>query len=292
MKKALFAILAFVLLGFSTLVSARMCATGDLHYYVATGGSDLNDGSSSAPWETPSHAAAWVQTQIDLCGHNVTFHLSGDGCRPFAVTGPFVGALSAASVTFLGNVENPTLCTISAVGGNAIAMWENAAFRIRGLQLIATGCISDKPTSGIVVSDSRLYLTGVWFGYACWAHIHAIGNMTRVSWIGIEGGNAHITIIGNAPIGFLAEDKSQVNLNNATIHYYAAVEYSKAFAWADQASLLDFTGAAFVYNGFSVSGQRYVSEQAALIRTGGHVLPGDVGGITQTYGLVHPEPSP
>jgi hypothetical protein len=280
MRKLLGLALIGALIGFAAPVDARICASADLNYYVATGGSDLNDGSEAFPWETPTWAARWVQNNIDFCGKKVTIHLSGAGCRPFRVVGPYVGQVSPSSLVFLGDAVNPSNCTITAQTGAAISIWELAAVRLNGIQVSATQCGSNQ-ASGIIVQNARVYLAGVWFGFSCWAHLHALGNMTHVSWV---GGN--VIVHGSATFGFLAEDKAQVNLNGATISYYSAVGYTHAFAWASQAAVLDFTGVTFVRNGFSVTGRRYLSEQGALIRSGGNVLPGNVDGMTQTHGLV------
>ena len=284
-KRKRFHAIPLVLLLLAALIlplqaAARNCLAQDADYYVASGGSDTNDGSAAAPWATPTHAAIWVQQNLDLCSHRVTIYLSGDGCRPFTVVGPFVGARIPGSVRFVGNAVNPTLCRIVASSGAAIALWENAAVEVSGVQVDATGCATNQ-ASGFIVSDSRLYLAGVWFGFACWAQVHALGNTTRVSWV---GGN--IVVVGSAGFGILAEDKAQVNFNGATVNFFASVGYTHAFAYADQASVIDFTGASFIYNGFGVYGRRYVSEQGALIRTGGNVLPGNAAGLVQTYGLV------
>ena len=272
-------LLAVVMMVVTTNVVARTCATADLDYYVSTGGSDVNDGSESSPWATPSWAASWVQGNVDLCGHKVTFHLSGAGCQPFAVHGPFVGARSPAAVVFLGNAVNPSLCPITAPSGSGIALWEGAGITLNGIHVSVPSCASGG-TSGITVSDSRLYLAGVWFGPACWAQLQAL-NFAAVYWI-----SGNVIYTGGAAYSFLSEDKSQVHLNQAAVNFFASVSYSGAFAWADQASVIDFTGTSFIYNGFNVYGRRYVSEQHALIRSGGNQLPGNVEGLVQTYGLV------
>jgi len=278
--KRLFAAIVLLLLATSAFAQ-RTCLTGDQNYYAATGGSDTTgDGSAGSPWATPNTMIKWVQNHVDLCGHKVTLNISGDACQPFTVIGPFVGVTDLDSVTIMGNQINPTLCPITNTSGEpAIYLRQNASIAVNGVLVSSTVCGSQNHGSGIIVEYSRLYLMGLWFGSACFAHLQAIGNMTHVAFV-----SNNVIIYGNASYGFLAEDKAQVNLNNARIQYFISVTYHNDFAHADQASVIDFTGASFVYYNYSVSGRQFFVEQNALIRLGGNVLPGTTAGATDTYG--------
>jgi hypothetical protein len=260
---------------------SRTCLTTDTTYYAASGGSDTTgDGSSENPFATPNHMISKIQAEIDLCGKNVIFQLSGTACQPFTITGPFVGAKSAHSVKILGNVSSPSSKHISSTSyGPAVTVTEGAKVTLQGFKLSApSGSVPMQGSAIQVINGAHVFLAGITFGGCMWAHIHALhyGQVTYV------GGN--LIVQDGASYGFLAEDKSQMNFNGATLSYEATTGYGYAFVEANQSSCIDFIGTSFAYNGNTVVGKRYITQQNALIRTGGNTLPGNTVGDAPSYG--------
>ena len=89
---------------------ARTLLTATTNFYVATTGSDSNNGRSSTPWLTINHALNYVQQNYDLGGQTVNINVA-DGTYTTVVTlaGPFVGG----TPNLIGDVSTPANCIVS-----------------------------------------------------------------------------------------------------------------------------------------------------------------------------------
>lgn len=111
--------------------------TSDLTVCVATTGLDTNDGLSSAgngPFLTIAKAAAFIQSYIDACNHNVNISVA-DGI--YAAGCSVAGAMKGAVQFFItGNIANPANCVIDLpTMGICFETADLAIMTVRGFKL-------------------------------------------------------------------------------------------------------------------------------------------------------------
>ena len=116
-------------LPYANMSPVRATLTANLNLYVATNGSDTNDGlTSQTPFATLQKAWNTVIEQYDLGGHSVTINVeSGTYTAGVACISNPIGAItginnvpgqSGPSVIFLGNTTTPDSVVIDVTGNN------------------------------------------------------------------------------------------------------------------------------------------------------------------------------
>ncbi|MDR3469839.1 MAG: hypothetical protein P4M07_28250 [Xanthobacteraceae bacterium] len=242
-------------------------------YYVATTGSDSNNGlSSAAPFLTIQHAIN-VVAGLDLgAGNNVTIQLAaGIYSGGVTVGSPFVGS---GTVTILGSTSSPASCVVNNSSGSAVYVGGGARLSVSGITVTATS------GHGMVAygTGSTLTIAGACgFGAVSLSHLTA-----QVS--------ANILVTANTSIAAAAQyhwdaETGGVIIDQAhTITITGTPAFSSAFAYANYGAMFvnanTFSGAA--------TGPRYSSTANGLIQTfgsGASYLPGSTAGSTSNGGL-------
>lgn len=127
----------------------RTVLTANTTFYVATTGSDSNDGSSGSPWATLQHAFDFIGANIDGAGFNPTIQMA-DGSYAGATVSAF--AANTGRTYILGNASNNAAVTITGSGvafDNAtpgVAIFEHLSFDVTVTDTFAIGTESSVPT--------------------------------------------------------------------------------------------------------------------------------------------------
>ena len=127
-------------LPYANMSPVRATLTANLNLYVATNGSDTNDGlTSQTPFATLQKAWNTVIEQYDLGGHSVTINVeSGTYTAGVACISNPIGAItginnvpgqSGPSVIFLGNTTTPDSVVIDVTGNNCFQATNGAQFK-------------------------------------------------------------------------------------------------------------------------------------------------------------------
>lgn len=130
---------AYINGSWTNLVSGggRTRLTASTNFYVATTGSDSNDGTSGSPWLTIQHAIDYIQQNYDLAGYTATVNVA-DGTYAENVTfnAPFVGG---GTFSLLGDTTTPANCVIAPSSGGAINVGGGTQVTLGGFNLEVTG---------------------------------------------------------------------------------------------------------------------------------------------------------
>lgn len=249
-------------------------------YYVATTGSDSNDGLTvGTPFLTIQKAIDTVQQKLDLSGYSVTVQIAdGTYNGSIVISGPLTGANNAGfPLSIVGNLSTPANVIINNGSGDAIQVRQGAVVTLAGgYTLTATG-------NGVIAAAlSQVYITGaVIFGACSSTHMYAV-----------DGGhiedNSAYSITGNSANHMLATQNGSIRNASKTITIATARAFSTAFANATltgsiQANALSFTGAGVA----TTTGSRYVAQLNGAINTSGggaNYFPGNVAGSLTSGG--------
>lgn len=237
-------------------------------YYVATTGSDSNNGlTAGAPFLTIQKAIDVVGS-LDLGIYSITVQLANG---TYAENVTFKSYIGTGPVVIQGDTTTPANVHVNPASGAAFLLSTESSYTIKGIKISA-------PTMGVhVVGLGSVSITsGNEFG-ACGTSYAYVMNGGVVSI-----GNA-VTISGGSTYGFVA-------LNAATISTGAAFTLtgtpalSQVFALARTCSVINFEGASF---SGSATGKRYDVTSNSVVWTAGQAttwLPGSIAGTTTTGG--------
>lgn len=121
-------------------IDGRIVIPGNLDFYVASTGSNLNSGSVASPWATIQYAADTIATTYDFNGFTITIHVAAAAGAYVGVTlGKFYNSSSTpANLYFLGDETTPSNVQIAGEAGgvagafsggfsliNAVTVWVN-----------------------------------------------------------------------------------------------------------------------------------------------------------------------
>jgi len=253
------------------IVRERLLANRD--YYVATTGSDSNNGLTPATPFLTLQKAMNVSSSLDLGVFNVTNNVA-DGTYTAGVDiKPWVGS---GTIFFKGNVTTPANVKITVTGDDCFA--NNAGslsgtFDISGFQLKTI-------TSGFCILSrlpGRIQYTKIVFDTAPVAHVvSAFGSL-------IVGYGAN-EIIGSTIIHGLADTNGVIAwpaTDVAAVVYTitGAPNFNVAFVQSGNAGAVSATGFSFV--GAGATGKRYVVNVGSIIQTNGggaNYFPGNIAG--------------
>ncbi len=243
-------------------------------YYVATTGSDSNDGMSSGTSFLTVQKAIDTVCSLDLSIYQATIQIA-DGTYTGANTlKPYVGSLPPV---IQGNATTPTnviISTTSATCFNATAsgQWTLQNFRLQ----TTTGGMAISASGG----SSIINFSGIDFGQCVGNHVQAM-NGASVS------ASGNYTISGGSSTGahWYAIGHGAIQASSKTITISGTPAFSAAFAWCDR-GLGYFSVFGNTFTG-SATGLRYVINGNGVCFTNGAgatYLPGGTAGTTATGG--------
>jgi hypothetical protein len=244
----------------------REVLTADRTYYVATTGSDSNDGlSSGSPFATIQKAVD-VVCSLDLSIYQATIQLADGTYTAGAVLKQYVGAL-APIIT--GNTTTPANVVVNVTGSCFIC--EAGVWILRAMSIQATGAAIAAQANTVVKFGSIVFL-------ACDKHMSATegGALSATDDYQISGSASHhlFLILG-----------AKAAIRNRTITISGTPAFSTAFLAAYQTSTVEIQGCTF---SGSATGKRYNVAMNAVVFTssgGSTYLPGNDSGTTATGGI-------
>jgi len=250
--------------------SVRPLLTADLDLYIATTGSDANDGLTvGTPFATFSKAFTEI-IKYDLGHKNVAINAAdGTYAQQIIANEVFHGR---GTVSIVGNSGSPQNVVIVPASGNAISC-VRTRLAVTDVEIRAPGAGS----VGVFCQVGELSLSNVRFGACAVAHIQA--DTLGV----INAGN--YAIVGASGSHLRAAAMGLIGLQSGVITVSGTPAFSAAFATALDLGLIEanpgssFSGAA--------TGQTYNARTNAVINTnagGPNFFPGNVSGAVFTGG--------
>ncbi len=261
-------------------------------YYVATTGSDSNNGlSSGTPFLTIQHALN-VINNYNLNGYTVTLNIANGTYGKFIM--PTVNGSGA--INLVGNPATPANVLISSSNGNCIvASGSGNGYSINGIGMACSApnlAVGDGGAGLYVGAGTNLFAQNLYFGACQCAHIQGGGGSLVLSGtITVAGGltanvvgpGAHL-YTGNSGY-FAGEGLLAVPSENPVLTITTTVNIPY---W-----IYSFGGSSntLVYNGITgagnVTGQKYFADLNAVIQTyggGANYYPGTIAGTTSSGG--------
>jgi len=253
----------------------------NLNLYVATTGSDSNNGfSAGSPFATLQKAWDYLQSSVDLNGFSVTINVA-DGTYTAGILGQgsIVGQNTASAVTFQGNATTPANCVVNVTNSNSFATLTGAFFTVNGFTMTATGSASAATGCALRTNQGTIIFQNCRFGACSVAHLSAGGGGA----IFTNGAN---TIFGGAPNAWFAAVSGNINVANSSWTLTGTPAFSGSFVAAQTSSTV--LAASVSFSG-SATGQRYNAIQSSTINSfgsGANYFPGSIAGSadsTSTY---------
>lgn len=249
---------------------AREKLTSARTYYVATTGSDSNDGLTVGTPFLTIQKAIDVVGLIDIGANSVTIQLAdGTYSGLITVNGPWLGS---GTVMLQGNATTPanTLVTSSGI---TLYVKNGGVLMTQNFKITSTGnfCMLASMTGSISCA------IGMDFGACASRQMQADDN-------GVIRMNSPYTVSASSPIHMQAATGGIIRVSAITVTLSGSPAFATAFASAIQCGNILAIGATFTG---SATGKRYNVITNALIDVNGagatH-LPGDVAGTTATGG--------
>jgi hypothetical protein len=244
----------------------REMLTANRTYYVATTGSDSNNGlSAGAPFLTIQKAVD-VVCSLDLSIYQATIQLADGTYTAGATLKSYVGALAPI---IQGNATTPANVVVNVASGDAFAV-NGGAWTVRNLRLIAS-------VHGLSVTQktASAAFSGLEFG-ACSRQIQvSLGYVTAIG---------NYSIVGGATRHIGASDGGTFFASGVTVTLSGTPAFSSAFVVATGCATVALYSC--IFSG-SVTGTRYNAASNAVINTSGAgatYLPGNASGTTATGG--------
>lgn len=261
--------------------SARIKVTANLHFYVATSGSDtLNNGMTvGAPFLTIQHAVDVVYRNYDWNGFGATVHIAnGTYTQPVNVYGQPLGH-GLAAVTFVGNTASPTAVVISVTNNNAWVHNIGSWAILQGITFAATGTA----TTTIGLGYGLLSMSG------CYVEVQNcnFASCTTCQCTAANGGmitfdSLPSSFTGTSGFGINAGQAGQIWMQNSV--FTMSATYNNAFAISNNCGIIICGGA----NSFpgTTTGPKYSVGFNGVINLQGVTLPGSSAGVATTGGQV------
>lgn len=256
---------------------ARKRLQANLTLYVATTGSDSNDGlTAGTPLLTIQKAWATLQADYDLNGFSATIQVAdGTYTAGLNALGPIVGQVSGSSVVLNGNAGSPANVLINTGASACVQASAGGGVTVKNLKLQSTANALLANAGGIITGGNGLIFGTVSAGFA---HIFASGN-------GVVNMVSSYTISAGAGYHFYASLGGVITLaSGLTVTLSGAPAFSSCFAIAQDASRIYPVGVTF---SGAATGTRYSVISNGVINTNGagaSFLPGSVAGSTATGG--------
>jgi hypothetical protein len=256
-------------------INAREILSADRTYYVATNGSDSNNGltsGSAGAFLTIQKAINIVSGTLDIGIYNVTIQVA-DGTYVASDYFTCKDAVGSGNIIVQGNASTPASVVID--GG----FYKNTSFTTYFIKNLKLNKASNTGSSAIwVLYGANIQFSGVIFGVNYYSHVNSSSG-------GICSASGNYTISGNANYHWLADFGSFIQAQLITITLTGTPAFSGAFTYTGHLSNITCSG-----NTFSggANGQRYSVNQNSVIETyggGANYLPGNSPGGTGTGGI-------
>lgn len=261
--------------------NTRQRLTGAFDLYVATTGSDTNDGlTPSTPLATLQAAWNYIMARLD-CGNNtITVHIADGTYSPVVCQGIPMGG---GQVVFQGNIAAPANVTVHSSAAWVSSIYAVASsITVRGLTLSSTGNAS---SHGLACNNSDVTIDQpVIFASCTGAQIFSVGGgMVYIdsNYSISAGATVHLYAQSNGTIG-------QFPNITVTITLAGSPNFSSAFAASEANGVIFLLPANFHFTGTAV-GTRYTAVsggQISVIGGGANFFPGSIAGTADatTYG--------
>lgn len=252
----------------ASAASTSLVLTSALNYYVATTGSDSNDGlSAGSPFATIQAAVRAIRNWRQG-GNAITINVAnGTYAAGADVGGVQLAAPDISSLTFIGNVAAPSAVIIDVAGGNCFNAKNGAKFRVEGFTLRTSGSGSclNATTGGVITHGS------VVFGTCAGFHKQATDG-------GMIFNSGDYTINGGAVAHIHVTTNGYILTGSATVTLTGTPAFSQFFCGVSFA-IAQFS-AGVVWAG-SATGKRFSAHNGGAIRpftSDRDWLPGDTAG--------------
>jgi hypothetical protein len=261
-------------------------------YYVnGNTGNDNYDGLSAA-YSTGIHgpfltlqAASNAMRIYNLNGYSITVYVADYGAYAAVFLPPMFGA---GNVHWIGNSASPPNCVIHGVNSSCvIGSNVGSAHTMEGFLLTASGVNVGPGVSGINLQGvTFVAVKNMQWGACVGAHnIVAYGSQLNFDGtLTVSGGAAGQQGHPGAFICTLFNGQATYANGGSppTLNIIAAVSYAASFVYADNLSYIQLSFGS-ITGSANVTGQKYLASANAVIRSGGTIYPGTVGGVMQ-YG--------
>jgi hypothetical protein len=248
--------------------------TANRTYYVATTGSDTNDGLTSGAAFATLQKAYNIVSALDLSGMTVTIQVAaGTYSSGVSATTPQVGA---GSICFVGDTTTPSNVLVSTTNANCFsASGPSVIIYVAGFKLVAA-------TSGrglFATNNGVININGAMEFGACATH-HIIASSFGL----VNCSSGAITISGGSVDFVNAQQQGTIVLQGTTVTLTGTPAFSSAFA---NSALLGMLSLALMTFSGSATGKRYSATSNSVIYTAGGgstYFPGSTDGTTATGG--------
>lgn len=254
--------------------SGREVLTATRTYYVATTGSDSNDGLTALTPFLTIQAAVDTVCALDISTFNVTIDVE-NGTYTGAVT--LKSIVGSGTVTIMGDTTTPANVVVSTTSNHCFVTAENAKqWAIQGIKMQTT-------TSGhclYVLNGGSLTIGNVEFGTCATHHMLCNGSDSKIR------RSAGYKVSGGCNRHWKSEVGGSIDMNSVTVTVTANITVT---VWADAnvGSIQSIYGMTFTLGAFTVTGTRYSATGNAVLfvnGAGAAYIPGTVAGSTATGG--------
>jgi hypothetical protein len=245
--------------------------TANASYFVATTGSDTNNGTSGSPFLTIQKALN-VVFGLNLGGFNATINVADGTYTGTVAISQLSPQIGAGSISIIGNITTPANVIVTNTADNTLVFANGVFITIDGMEIRNGGGAYGLKSQGANVTTG----THMRFGAVGVAQLYAQQRgQINVSTCSVVGGGA----------SFLRCDSSAyVAMAGATITVTGTPAFSTAFVLAT--SLGNISATSVTFSG-SATGTRYSVDKNALLDTGGggaSYFPGNAAGSFATGG--------
>jgi hypothetical protein len=256
--------------------SIRETLTANRTYYVATTGSDSNDGLTvGTPFLTIQKAYDVIVDSLDLAGYTVTVQVAdGTYTAGLLLDSPWTGG---GFVNFLGNTTTPANVIIQSTSPLNITGHLPNEVTFRGFDLEGTGTFNLSHTG-----DGQFSFGFVRFGGSATNHIYA------------DGENARLSVVFTEPI-YADSDATRMFYITGGASFVlqgSSINATGTRAFTTVCELDDLARASFAVHTWTGTwtGKRYnVEHNAVLYAAPGRDIEGDSDGTIDTGGTYNDE---
>lgn len=266
-------------------VNVRIRLTANTSFFVATTGSDSNNGlSSGTAWATLQHAYNAIQQNYDLNGFTATINVAAGTYVGVHMRNPIVGQNGPGFLEWAGvgatSIINADSSGVGAFYGSMGAQAYIHGFKVQNSN---NSSVDFAPTGwGIYADTSYFVVNNITFGGCGQTQLYAANHAT----IGVTGASSTFAVTGNATAFCAAEISAYIGIPDSIVTFSNPVTYSSAVMLATLGGTLDIHGITYV-NGSNVSGCRFVSDIFGAVTTQTNVtttIPGTIAGSLNPSG--------
>lgn len=250
--------------------------TANRTYYVATTGSDSNDGLTLGAAFLTIQKAMDVAATIDFNGFTITVAIA-NGTYIGNITVPVtVGQKLPQNLLIQGNTSTPTSVVLAGTIGFTAMLLAAGGARCRVVGCQIAGNVGN--VYGVEVQPGGIIEWGNCdFGSNLFIHLYANGGFLSVA--------SGYTISGGGYAHYNAEAGGYLAMSNQTVTASGSPSFFGAFALVGYIGYMRSQGATF---SGTVTGKRYDAGGNGVFNTGGggaSYFPGNAAGSTATGGL-------